>query len=67
MHYYGAFYRSALYPVLSRINTYLVGWVRKKYKRLRSKKKARVCWQGITERYPRMFTHWKWLTSIRHV
>jgi RNA-directed DNA polymerase len=56
-----------LYPVLSRINAYLVGWVRKKYKRLRSKKKARVCWQGVTERYPRMFTHWKWLTSIRHV
>jgi hypothetical protein len=47
MHYYGAFYRSALYPLLSRINAYLRGWVRKKYKRLRSKKKARVCWQGV--------------------
>ncbi|MGQ0773549.1 MAG: group II intron maturase-specific domain-containing protein, partial [Pseudonocardiales bacterium] len=42
MHYYGAFYRSALYPLLSRINAYLVGWIRKKYKRLRGKKKARV-------------------------
>ncbi|MCA1694502.1 MAG: hypothetical protein LC749_07120, partial [Actinobacteria bacterium] len=30
---YGAFYRSALHPLLSRINAYLMGWVRKKYKR----------------------------------
>jgi hypothetical protein len=47
-----AFYRSALYPLLSRINACLVGWIRKKYKRLHGKKKARACWQGITERYP---------------
>jgi RNA-directed DNA polymerase len=67
MNYYGAFYRSALYPLLSRINSYLMGWVRKKYKRLRSKKKARVCWEGITERYPRMFTHWKWVASVQRV
>ncbi|MCA1671101.1 MAG: group II intron reverse transcriptase/maturase [Actinobacteria bacterium] len=67
MHYYGAFYRSALYPLLSRINTYLVGWIRKKYKRLRSKRKARVCWQGITGRYPQMFAHWRWVTSVQRV
>ena len=48
-HYYGAFYRSALYPLLSRINAYLMGWIRKKYTRLRNTKKARVCWRGITE------------------
>ncbi len=65
MHYYGAFYRSELYPLLSRINAYLMGWVRKKYKRLRSKKKARVCWQGITKRYPRMFAHWRWAASVQ--
>ena len=66
MHYYGAFYRSALYPLLSRINAYLMGWIRKKYKRLRNTKKARVCWRGITERYPQMFTHWKWTASVQH-
>jgi len=38
MHDYGAFYRSALYPLLSRINAYLASWIRKTYKRLRSKK-----------------------------
>ena len=40
MQYYGAFYRSALYPLLSRINAYLMRWIRKKYKRLRARKKA---------------------------
>jgi group II intron reverse transcriptase/maturase len=49
MQYYGAFYRSALSPLLQRINAYLMRWIRKKYKRLRGKKKARECWQGITE------------------
>ena len=34
--YYGASYRSALCPSLARINAYLVRWLRKKYKRLRS-------------------------------
>jgi RNA-directed DNA polymerase len=33
-NYYGRFYRSALYPLLICINTYLVRWIRKKYKRL---------------------------------
>ena len=67
MQYYGAFYRSAMYQLLSRINAYLVRWIRKKYKRLRARKKAMVCWRGITERYPRMFAHWKWVPSVPRV
>jgi len=64
MQYYGAFHRSALYPLLSRINAYLVRWIRNKYKRLRPVKKAIECWQGITSRYPRMFAHWAWTPSV---
>jgi group II intron reverse transcriptase/maturase len=67
MQYYGAFYRSAMYPLLSRINAYLVRWIRKKYKRLRAKKKAFRCWRGITTRYPRMFAHWIWVPSAPSV
>lgn len=67
MQYYGAFYRSALYPLLARINAYLVRWIRKKYKRLQARKKAMKCWQGITERHPIMFTHWKWVPSVPRV
>jgi hypothetical protein len=36
MQYYGAFHRSALLPLLRRINAYLMRWLRKKYKRLAS-------------------------------
>jgi RNA-directed DNA polymerase len=64
MQYYGAFYRSALHPLLSRINAYLVRWIRKKYKRLRAKKKALRCWRGIVQRFPRMFAHWEWVPSV---
>lgn len=61
MHYYGHFYRSALYPLLARINAYLVRWIRDKYKRLQGSKKAHRKLQEITVRYPRMFAHWKWV------
>ena len=64
MHYYGRFYRSMLYPLLGRINAYLVRWIRNKYKRLQGAKKARQCWEGITLGYPRMFAHWKWIPSV---
>ncbi|WP_156249763.1 reverse transcriptase domain-containing protein, partial [Lentzea aerocolonigenes] len=67
MQYYGAFYRSALYQLLSRINAYLMRWIRKKYKRLRAKKKSFQCWWGITQRHPRMFAHWTWVTSVPRV
>ena len=40
MTYYGAFYRSALYPVLRRINTYLLRWVMNKYRNTSTWKKA---------------------------
>lgn len=63
MNYYGSFYRSALYPLLQRINAYLIRWIRKKYKRLRAKRKAFQCWRGIVQRFPRMFAHWEWVPS----
>ena len=50
MNYYGRFYQSALYPLLRRINAYLVRWARKKYKRLRTFKRARAWWKAVTQR-----------------
>jgi len=67
MQYYGRFYRSKMYPLLSRINAYLVRWIRKKYKRLEAKKKAIRCWRGIIKRYPRLFAHWEWVPSVPSV
>lgn len=60
MQYYGRFYRSLLYPLLRRINTYLVRWARKKYRTLHGFKKAKAWWQAVTARYPRGFAHWAW-------
>jgi group II intron reverse transcriptase/maturase len=67
MQYYGAFYRSAVYPLLTRINAYLMRWIRKKYRRLRPRKKAQTCWAGIISRYPRLFSHWAWVASAPRV
>ena len=63
MQYYGAFYRTALYPLLQRINTYLMRWLRKKYKRRRSISKAMGCWRRISRQDPRLFAHWAWAPS----
>ena len=60
MQYYGAFYRSALYPLLERINAYLMRWIRKKHERLRGKKKARTAWNRAVKERPRYFAHWAW-------
>ena len=46
MQYYGAFYRSALYQLLSRINAYLVRWIRQKYKRLPPRRKPSSAGRG---------------------
>src|SRR6266571_455852 len=61
MQYYGAFYRSGLYPLLRRINAYLVRWLREKFKRLRPFNKAKACWQRITRQDPSAFAHWAWV------
>jgi RNA-directed DNA polymerase len=64
MQYYGAFYRSALYPLLARINAYLMRWLRKKFKRLRGFGKALKEWQWAVRFRPRFFAHWRWVTWI---
>jgi group II intron reverse transcriptase/maturase len=60
MAYYGAFHRSALYPVLHRINTYLLRWIRKKYRKLQTWKKAIQAMDAARVRQPRYFAHWAW-------
>ncbi len=60
MQYYGAFNRSALYPLLRRINTYLVRWARQKYRALHGFKKAKAWWQALCARYPHGFAQWAW-------
>jgi RNA-directed DNA polymerase len=63
MQYYGRFYPSALYRLLARINAYLVRWIRNKYRRYDKTRAARRKFAEITSGYPRMFRHWRWVTS----
>jgi hypothetical protein len=44
MQYYGAFYQTALYPLLRRINYYVKRWVRKKYRKVRTFNKFQKRW-----------------------
>jgi RNA-directed DNA polymerase len=58
LQYYGRFYRSALYTLCKRINTYLMRWVRKKYRRPHGFRKANAWWKAVGQRYPRLFAQW---------
>ena len=64
MNYYGTFYRSALYPLLARINAYLMRWLREKYRRLRGRKKACQAWARAVRERPRFFAHWRWVNWV---
>jgi RNA-directed DNA polymerase len=64
MTYYGRFYRSRLYPLLARINTYLMRWASRKYTRLRSYKRFKAWWLGLIDREPHLFAHWRWVRTF---
>jgi len=64
MQYYGRFYRTELYPLLKRINTYVMWWARAKYRRLHGFKKAKAWWDAVCDRYPRGFAHWAWTRGL---
>jgi RNA-directed DNA polymerase len=60
INYYGSFYKSALYPTLRHLNSILVRWARRKYKRLRGHLTRAVYWLGrIAKREPKLFPHWQ--------
>jgi RNA-directed DNA polymerase len=64
MNYYGRFYRTAMDPLLRRVNTYLMRWAGNKYRRrLRSHRRFWRWWTGLLERQPALFAHWKWVRA----
>jgi group II intron reverse transcriptase/maturase len=64
MNYYGAFYRSALYGLLARINAYLLRWSRNKYRKLKGRKQAQAAWNRAVRLRPRFFAHWAWMKTL---
>jgi len=61
MNYYGRYYRTAMRPLLQRINFYLRRWAARKYKRLRTYKRFERWRAGLLARDPGLFNHWQWI------
>ena len=64
MNYYGKFYRTEMFALLRRINTYIVRWARRKFRRLRAFKQAKRWWNGLLQREPQLFVHWAWMPEF---
>lgn len=59
-NYYGRFYRSRCVQVLRRLNSALVRWACRKYKRFRRRERAAAHWLGrIAKRDPNLFVLWQ--------
>ncbi|MGH2744007.1 MAG: group II intron reverse transcriptase/maturase [Egibacteraceae bacterium] len=64
MNYYGRYYRTAMDPLLQRVNTYLMRWAGNKYRRrLRAHRRFWRWWTGLLDRQPGLFAHWKWVRT----
>jgi RNA-directed DNA polymerase len=60
INYYGAYYRSALRPILSQFERELVRWAKRKYKKMRGHHMRAVFWLGrVSRREPKLFAHWR--------
>jgi len=59
INYYGAFYRSELHSLGSRIDQHLVRWAMQKFKRLRKRPLRAWAWLNAAKQaQPRLFAHW---------
>jgi group II intron reverse transcriptase/maturase len=59
LNYYTYFYKSAIYDALRYINSCLVKWVRRKFKKRRARRKAEHWLGKVAKRDIKLFAHWK--------
>jgi RNA-directed DNA polymerase len=60
LHYYGRFYRSALYPPMRQLDRSLARWAYRKYKKLRGHLRRATHWVArISRRDPKLWAHWQ--------
>jgi RNA-directed DNA polymerase len=59
INYYSHFYKSEMYSVLRYINSNLIKWVRRKYKKRKHRRKAEYWLGSIALRDRNLFAHWK--------
>lgn len=60
INYYSHFYKLEVVYTLNYINRCLVKWVRRKYKKRNSRKRAINCLREIAKRDTKLFAHWKY-------
>lgn len=62
INYYGAFYKSALYPTLRQIDRKLALWLTRKHKRLRGHRRRASHWlERVARKETHVFAHWRLL------
>ena len=62
--YYGAFYKSALYGALRRMDERLVLWATRKYRRLRGPRRRAAAWlRKVRRTFPVLFAHGPFLSA----
>jgi RNA-directed DNA polymerase len=60
LHYYGKYYRSAVYLSLLQLDKALVRWAWQKYKSLRRRQRRAHQWVArLSRRAPALFAHWQ--------
>lgn len=60
IQYYGAFYRSAMYPIWRWLNQRLMKWACRKYKKLRGSYRKALMWlKRVFDNSPTLFVHWR--------
>jgi RNA-directed DNA polymerase len=60
LNYYGKFYKTAMYPLLKRLNQRLARWLMQKFRKLRYHK--RRAWHSLgkyASENPNLFAHWR--------
>ncbi|WP_445222783.1 group II intron maturase-specific domain-containing protein (plasmid) [Bradyrhizobium sp. Pa8] len=65
MHYYGRYYKSALYPTLRYLDRRLARWAMSKYKRLKRHRRRATHWlRDVVCRAPALLSHWTILHKV---
>ena len=60
LHYYGKYYRSAVYLSLLQLDKALARWAWQKYKSLRRRQRRAHQWVArLSRRAPALFAHWQ--------
>ena len=60
INYYGRYNKTALYPIYRHFNLSVIRWLMRKFKRFKGHKiRTAIFLEGLVEKQPKLFAHWK--------